>query len=140
MTTINAALEKAGFGAFADALRSSGFSEVLETGPYTIFAPQDEAFAKFSHASLDRLMLKDKPLLRAVIGYHFAAGKVLAARFAGKRIRAMTYAGQPLMIDGKARLRVNNANLVMPDILCGASVIHGIDGVLWPREQAAAAL
>jgi uncharacterized surface protein with fasciclin (FAS1) repeats len=79
-------------------------------------------------------------LLHAVAGYHFAAGKVLSSRFIGKRIRAVTYGGDSVLIDGKNGLRVGAANLVRPDILAGSSVIHGIDGVLWPREPAAAAV
>jgi uncharacterized surface protein with fasciclin (FAS1) repeats len=62
----------------------------------------------------------------------------MATRFAGKRIRAVMYSGGDCIIDGKDGLKVNGANLVTPDIISGACVIHGIDGVLWPREPAAA--
>jgi uncharacterized surface protein with fasciclin (FAS1) repeats len=106
-------------------------------GPFTVFAPTDAAFAKFSHEALDRLLNGDAERLRAVLGYHFVAGRVLASRFRGRRIRAVMYAGGDVIINGHAGLRVNNANLTQPDILSGACVMHGIDGVLWPRAAAA---
>jgi uncharacterized surface protein with fasciclin (FAS1) repeats len=86
---------------------------------------------------LNHLINGDAALLRAVVGYHFAAGRVLSKRFTGKRIRAVTYGGQALLIEDKNGLRINKAALTNPDIISGASVIHGIDGVLWPREAAA---
>lgn len=121
-------------------MTASGLSDVLSNGaPYTIFAPSDAAFAKFPRRVLERLFGDDLPLLREVVGYHFAAGKVSAARFTGKRIRAVTHGGQPLIIDGKNALRVNDARVTRPDLACGACFIHGIDGVLWPREAASGA-
>jgi uncharacterized surface protein with fasciclin (FAS1) repeats len=139
MKGIADAVAAAGFGAFAQALRASPYGEVLDGGgPFTLFAPTDAAFEKSSQASLERLLHGDDALLRVVVGYHFAAGKVLSARFAGKRIRAVMYAGGDCIIDRKAGLKVNGANLVKPDIIAGACVIHGVDAVLWPREPAAA--
>lgn len=141
MSSIEDAIEGGGFTEFADALRASPYGEVLDSGgAYTVFAPTNEAFEKFSTASMDALLHGDEALLRAVIGYHFASGKVMSASFNGRRIRAVMYAGGDLIIDGKDGLRVNRANLVKPDIIAGACVIHGIDAVLWPREPAAARL
>lgn len=142
MNTIEAAMGGAGLTSFPHVLRASGCADVLAGGgPFTIFvtifAPTDAAFEKFSRASLDHLLRGDAELLRAVAGYHFAAGKVLAARFAGKRIRALTHEGSHLIIDGKGRLRVNGAHVVKPDIIAGACVIHVIDQVLWPRKPGA---
>lgn len=134
---IEDALDVAGFTAFAGALRESPFGEVLDSGgAYTVFAPTDAAFGKFSQASIERLLHGDEALMRAVLGYHFAAGKVRAARFAGRRIRAAMYAGGDVIIDGNNGLRVNRANLTHPDIVAGNCLVHGIDGVLWPREPA----
>lgn len=130
--------DRAGFHTFASALRSSDHSKALEgPGPFTMFAPSDAAFDRFSAAALDRL-LKDRELLHVVLGYHFAAGKVAAARLAGKRIRAVMQAGGDVIIDGRSGLRVNTARLVKPDLGAANGVVHGIDAVLWPRERAAA--
>lgn len=140
MSSVEDDIEAAGFSAFAEALRASPYGQTLDGGgPFTIFAPSDEAFAKFSQTALDRLH-DDEALLRAVIGYHFAAGKVMAGRFAGKRIRAVMYAGGDCIIDGKNGLKVNGANLTRPDVVAGACVVHGVDAVLWPREPALAQL
>jgi uncharacterized surface protein with fasciclin (FAS1) repeats len=140
MSSIEDAVEAAGFGVFANALRESPYGEVLDSGgDYTVFAPTDAAFEKFSGAALDRLLHGEEKLLRTVLGYHFASGKVMSASFKGKRIRAVMYAGGDLIIDGKNGLKVNGANLVKPDVVAGGCVVHGIDGVLWPREPAAAA-
>lgn len=134
------AIESAGFSVFARMLRMSRFGELLQSGgPYTIFAPTDAAFLKFPPGAFKTLMEADEKLLRSVAGYHFAAGKVVSAQFVGKRIRAVTYGGQSLIIDGRRGLRVNTALMAQPDVLVGACVVHGIDGVLWPREPEAIA-
>lgn len=136
------AAEKAGYWRFASMLQTAGFAELLGgPGPFTMFAPNDAAFEKFSAASLDKLMAGDRDLLRLVTGYHFAAGKVMAARFAGKRIRAVMHAGGEVMIDGKlAVLRVNTARVIEPDVAAQNGIIHGIDTLLWPREPSLAAV
>ncbi|MES1200427.1 MAG: fasciclin domain-containing protein [Pseudomonadota bacterium] len=141
MSSVDRVLEDAGFSAFARLLRASSFDGQIESGgAFTIFAPTDQAFAKAPHTAIDHLVEGDPDELRAIAGYHFALGKVLSKRFTGKRIRAVTYGGQSLVIDGRSGLHVNAANLVRPDIVAGACIIHGIDDVLWPREAAAAAL
>ena len=141
MSTIERAMAEAGFETFSRLLGASPYGELLESGgPYTIFAPTDAAFERFPPGAVDRLASNDGALLSAVVGIHFAAGKVLSSRLVGRRIRAVTYAGEHLIIDGKVGLKVNGANFVKPDILIGACVIHGIDTVLWPREKAEAAL
>lgn len=140
MSSVEDALETAGYGAFANALRQSPYGEVLESGgPYTIFAPSDAAFEKFPSEALGRLLHGDEALLRAVLGYHFASGKVMSRQFKGRRIRARMYAGGDLIIDGAGALKVGNAGLVQADLVIGACVVHGIDGVLWPRAPVQAA-
>jgi len=140
MIMITNAIEAVGFSVFARMLRTSPFGELLQSGgPYTIFAPTDAAFSKFPPGAFRTLMEADEQLLRSVAGYHFAAGKVVSAGFVGKRIRAVTYGGQSLIIDGRDGLRVNTAIIAQPDVLVGACVVHGIDGVLWPREPEALA-
>jgi uncharacterized surface protein with fasciclin (FAS1) repeats len=135
MSGIEDAVEAAGFNTFADALRASPYGEVLDSGgPFTVFAPTDEAFSRLSRRALDRLLNSDEKLMRAVIGYHFAAGRVLCSRFKGKRIRAVMHAGGDVIIDGSKGMHVNKANLTEPDVMAGNCVIHGIDAVLWPRE------
>lgn len=129
--------DRAGFHIFASALRESSHSSNLEgAGPFTVFAPSDAAFQKFSKAALEKLLHGDRALLDMVLGYHIAAGRVASVRFAGKRIRAVMQAGGDVIIDGRSGLRVNSARLVKRDLGARNGVVHGIDGVLWPRESA----
>ena len=131
------AISEAGYLTFAAALQTSGYGEMLNgAGPFTVFAPNDAAFEKFVLAGHSRLLEGDRELMESVIGYHFAVGKVMSARFAGKRIRAAMHSGGDVIINGAARLRVNGAHIVEPDIQASNGVIHGIDAVLWPREAA----
>lgn len=138
--SIVAAADQAGYTVFAAALRSSDLMRVLgERGPFTMFAPCDAAFDKFSRAARDRLLEGDAAMLNAVLGYHFAAGKVTSAQFAGKYINAVTHQGENLSIDGRTKqMRVNKAALIDPDRLASNGIIHGIDGVLWPKVDARA--
>lgn len=108
-------------------------------GPFTVFAPTEAAFDTFSRAELERLQSGDKKRLRALLGYHFAPGKVLSVRFAGKRIRAVMHTGGDTIIDGRDGLHVNSAQLVEPDLVAANGIIHGIDAVLKPLEKAAKA-
>ena len=132
--------DRAGFHIFASALRSSTHIDKLEgAGPFTMFAPSDAAFEKFSRAALDKLLNEDRTLLDVVLGYHFAAGKVSIAQLSGKRIRAVMQAGGDVIIDGRAGMRVNAARLVKPDLISRNGVVHGIDALLWPRQASAEA-
>lgn len=132
--------DRAGFHVFASALRLSDYFDALEgAGPFTVFAPTDEAFAKFSKAALDKLLHDDRVHLHLVLGYHIAVGKVATARLMGKRIRGVMQAGGDVIIDGRSGLRVNGARLIKPDLIARNGVVHGIDALLAPRATAAAA-
>jgi uncharacterized surface protein with fasciclin (FAS1) repeats len=131
--------DRAGFYIFASALRESEHFQTLESaGPFTVFAPADAAFKQFSTLALDNL-LRDKERLRLVLGYHIAAGRVAAARFTDKRIRAVMQAGGDVIIDGRSGLRVNTARVIKPDLDAANGVVHGIDALLQPRETTIAA-
>lgn len=133
--------DRAGFHIFANALRGSNHFKTLEgEGPFTVFAPSDEAFQKFAPAALDGLLHDDVNLLAVVLGYHFASGKVAMERFVGKRIRAVMFAGGDVRIDGRQDLRVNAARMVKPNLNARNGVVHGIDGVLWPTQAVESAL
>ena len=113
-------------------------AELVETlkgdGPFTVFAPTDEAFAKVPKEKLDAL-LKDKQALAAVLKYHVVPGKVLAADVV-KLDSAKTAQGQAVKIatrDGK--VTVNGATVTKTDIVCKNGVIHVIDAVLLPPED-----
>lgn len=132
--------DRAGFYTFAAALRASDHFEKLEgPGPFTVFAPTDAAFtAAMSPVALDKFLRHDPERLHIVLGYHIAAGRVAAARFADRRMRAVMQAGGDVRIDGRTELRVNGVRVVKPDLNASNGVIHGIDALLWPPKPAVA--
>ncbi|HYD89742.1 MAG TPA: fasciclin domain-containing protein [Vitreimonas sp.] len=130
--------DRAGFYTFAAALRASDHFDKLEgAGAFTVFAPSDAAFNTMSAVALDNFLRRDRERLHIVLGYHIAAGRVAASRFADKRIRAVMQAGGDVIIDGRSGLRVNAARVIKPDLGAANGVVHGIDALLRPREAAA---
>ena len=100
-------------------------------GPYTVFAPTDEAFAKIPKADLDAL-LKDKPKLVAVLSYHVFAGNAGSADL--KQLKDLsTVQGGRIKIDASHGLKVDDATVVKADVPASNGVIHVIDKVLMPR-------
>ena len=106
--------------------------EVLKgDGPFTVFAPTDEAFAKLPKGTIEAL-LQDKEKLTAVLTYHVVPGKVMAADVAGLS-SAKTVQGQELKIDTSDGVKVDNAKVIKTDISASNGVIHVIDTVLMPK-------
>lgn len=127
------AVEAGSFKTLAKALTAAGLVETLQgKGPFTVFAPTDDAFAKLPEGTLDGL-LKDKEKLKAVLTYHVVAGKVLSGDVV-KLAEAKTVQGQAVKItvaDGK--VKVDQANVTKVDIACSNGVIHVIDAVILPK-------
>lgn len=99
-------------------------------GPFTVFAPTDEAFAKIPAADLDAL-LKDKAKLTAVLTYHVVAGTVMAADVKAGKVK--TVQGSELTVSTSMGVMVDNANVVKTDIVAVNGVIHVIDTVIIPK-------
>jgi uncharacterized surface protein with fasciclin (FAS1) repeats len=121
------------FKTLGTAIRAAGLVDMLSgKGPFTLFAPTDEAFAKVPQADLDAL-LKDKAELTQVLTYHVVSDIVKAPREGSPR-SATTVNGAELQITAKDRgFRVNNATVVKTEIVASNGVIHAIDTVLMPR-------
>lgn len=100
-------------------------------GPFTVFAPTDDAFAKLPAGAIEGL-LKDKKKLTAVLTYHVVAGKVMAADVV-KLKSAMTVQGQRITIDTTDGVKIDSAKVVKTDIECTNGVIHVIDSVIMPK-------
>lgn len=103
------------------------------TGPFTVFAPTDAAFAKLPAGTVDTLLLpENKAMLQSVLTYHVVAGKVMAADVV-KLTSANTVQGQPVTITVTGSMvKVNDANVVQTDVEASNGVIHVIDAVLLP--------
>jgi uncharacterized surface protein with fasciclin (FAS1) repeats len=129
---VDTAVAAGSFKTLAAALQAAGLVDTLKgKGPFTVFAPTDEAFAKIPKAALDAL-IADKAKLAKVLTYHVVAGKVMAADVM-KIKEAKTVEGQMLKIDTSSGVKVNNAKVVKADVEASNGVIHVIDTVLMPQ-------
>ena len=129
---VDTAIAAGNFKTLATALQAAGLVDTLKgEGPFTVFAPTDEAFAKIPRADLAAL-LEDKARLTRVLTYHVVAGKVMAADVA-KLSEAKTVEGQSVKIDTSSGVKVDGANVVKADILASNGVIHVIDAVILPH-------
>ena len=129
---VDTAVAAGSFKTLASALTAAGLIDTLKgKGPFTVFAPTDEAFAKLPAGTLEAL-LKDKAKLTAILTYHVVAGKVMAADVV-KLKEAKTVQGQMIKIDTSKGVKVDNANVVKTDIVCSNGVIHVIDSVILPK-------
>ncbi len=128
---VDTAVAAGSFKTLATALGAAGLVDTLKgKGPFTVFAPTDEAFAKIPKADLDAL-LKDKAKLTAVLTYHVVAGKVMAADVKAGKVK--TVQGSELTVATTGGVTVNNAKVVKTDIAADNGVIHVIDTVLMPK-------
>ena len=133
---IDTAVAAGSFKTLATALTEAGLIDTLKgAGPFTVFAPTDDAFAKIAKKDLDAL-LKDKKKLAAVLTYHVVAGKVMAADVVkmkdGSKVK--TVEGREFTLglkDGK--VTVDGANVTKTDIEASNGVIHVIDTVIMPK-------
>ena len=130
---VDTAVAAGNFKTLAKLLTDAGLVDTLKgAGPFTVFAPTDEAFAKVPKATLEALAA-DKAKLRAVLTYHVVPGKVLAADVV-KLSEAKTVQGQMIKISAAGgKVKVNDANVIKTDILCTNGVIHVIDAVILPN-------
>jgi uncharacterized surface protein with fasciclin (FAS1) repeats len=120
------------FNTLVAAVKAAGLVETLSgKGPFTVFAPNDAAFAKIPKATLDGL-LKDKAKLTAVLTYHVVSGKVMA-KDVMKMKSAKTLQGGSLTIDTSDGVKVDGAKVIQADIEVSNGVCHVIDTVLMPK-------
>jgi len=116
-----------------NALEEADLEDVLEgEGPYTVFAPTNEAFEKMSEKKLNKL-LGDKNELKKVLKYHIIQGKY-TSRDVSKMKTARTMSGDDIKIDTKKGVKVNKSKVIKPDIECSNGEIHLIDTPLIPKK------
>lgn len=132
---VDTAVAAGSFNTLAAALTAAGLVETLKgEGPFTVFAPTDEAFAKLPAGALDDLLKpENKEKLTAILTYHVVSGKVMAADVV-TMTEAPTVNGANLMIkaeDGK--VMVDTAHVTNTDIEASNGVIHVVDAVLMPK-------
>lgn len=132
---VDTAVAAGSFTTLVTAVKAAGLVHTLKgKGPFTVFAPNDAAFAKLPPGTVESL-LKDKAKLAAILKYHVVPGRVKAADVAGKSLQVKTVQGQAVSVDGSFGVRVNDAHVIQPDIEASNGVIHVIDTVLLPPSR-----
>ena len=128
---VDTAVSAGSFSTLVAAVKAAGLVDTLKgKGPFTVFAPTDDAFAKLPAGTVDSL-LKDVPKLKAILTYHVVSGKVMAADVS-KLTKATTVQGTDVKIDASSGVKVNNATVTTADVAADNGVIHIIDTVLLP--------
>ena len=128
---VDTAVSAGQFNTLAAALQKAGLVDTLKgKGPFTVFAPTDEAFAKVPKDQLDAL-LADKAKLTAVLTYHVVPGKVMAKDVKAGEVK--TVQGSNLTVSTAGGVKVDNANVIKTDIVADNGVIHVIDTVVLPN-------
>lgn len=128
---VDTAVGAGSFKTLVAAVTAAGLVDTLKgAGPFTVFAPTDEAFAKLPAGTVDAL-LKDIPKLKKILTYHVVSGKVMAADVV-KLTSAKTVEGSEVKIDAKNGVKINDSTVTTPDVAADNGVIHIIDTVLMP--------
>jgi len=131
-TIVQTAVDAGNFKTLVAAVTAAELVDTLNgAGPFTVFAPTDDAFAKLPTGTVEGL-LKDKDGLAKILTYHVVSGKVMAKDVATMK-SAKTVQGQDVAIDATNGVMVNNAKVIKADIECSNGVIHVIDTVLMPK-------
>jgi len=128
---VDTAVAAGNFKTLVTALKEAGLVDTLKgPGPFTVFAPTDEAFAKIPKADLDKL-LADKKKLKSVLTYHVVSGKVMSADIKPGKVK--TVQGERVTLSTKGGVMVDKAKVVAADVAADNGVIHAIDTVLMPK-------
>lgn len=123
------------FNTLVAAVKAAGLVETLKgPGPFTVFAPTDDAFAKLPKGTVEDLLKpENKAKLVGVLTYHVVPSKVMAADIAGKTMKAKSVQGSELSIDATKGVKIDGATVITPDVAASNGVIHTIDTVLMPK-------
>jgi uncharacterized surface protein with fasciclin (FAS1) repeats len=126
-------------GAFSILVRAAKASGLMETlagpGPYTLFAPTDDAFSKLPRATLESLFKPEgKAKLAEILTYHLVAGTILSRDVIGKRLEAQTLQGEAILIDATSGIKVEAGRVTRADMKADNGVVHVIDIVLTPKK------
>jgi len=139
-TIVDVASTTEGFSTLVAALSAAELVETLSgEGPFTVFAPTDDAFAALPAGVLDALLLpENKATLVKILTYHVVSGMVMAADVTDGDVG--TVEGQTIKLSTKDGVTVNGAKVVQADVMADNGVIHVIDAVILPPDIDAAAL
>ena len=128
---VDTAVKAGNFKTLVAAVQAAGLVDTLKgPGPFTVFAPTDEAFAKIPKATLDGL-LADEAALTKVLTYHLVPGKVMAKDVKAGKVK--TVQGQEITVSTSMGVMVDQSKVIATDVAASNGVIHAIDTVLMPK-------
>lgn len=134
---VDTAVKAGSFTTLVAAVKAAGLVETLKgAGPFTVFAPTDDAFAKLPKGTVEDLLKpENKSKLVSILTYHVVSGKVMSKDIAGKALKAKSVEGSEISIDATKDVMIDKAKVVKADIDASNGVIHVIDSVILPPAK-----
>jgi len=134
---VDTAVEAGSFKTLVAAVTAAGLGATLKgPGPFTVFAPNDAAFAKLPQGTIDTLLKpENKAKLVSILSYHVVSGKVMSKDIAGKTTTAKSVQGAEISIDATKDVMVDKAKVIKADIETSNGVIHVVDTVMMPPAE-----
>jgi uncharacterized surface protein with fasciclin (FAS1) repeats len=132
---VDTAVGAGSFNTLVAAVKAAGLVDTLKgEGPFTVFAPTDEAFAKLPAGTVESLLEpENKDRLIAILTYHVVPGKVMSGDLAGSSMNVKTVQGQSISVQAFGNVRINDATVTAADVEATNGVIHVIDSVILPK-------
>ncbi|MBG6174003.1 putative surface protein with fasciclin (FAS1) repeats [Labrenzia sp. EL_208] len=133
---VDTAVSAGSFNSLVAAVQAAGLVDTLKgEGPFTVFAPTDEAFAALPEGTVENLLKpENKDQLVAILTYHVVPGKVMSSDIAGKKAEVASVQGDKISVDATDGVKVDGAKVVTADIETSNGVIHVIDAVILPKS------
>lgn len=134
---VDTAVAAGSFKTLVAAVTAADLGATLKgAGPFTVFAPSDDAFAKLPAGTVDELIKpENKAKLVSILTYHVVPGKIMAADIAGKTMQVKTVNGAEIAVDATNGVSINGAKVTSADIDATNGVIHVIDSVIMPPAK-----
>ena len=132
---VDTAVAAGSFNTLVAAVKAAGLVDTLKgPGPFTVFAPNDAAFAKLPAGTVDDLLRpENRDKLVAILTYHVVPGKVMSGDIAGKTMEVKSVQGGMIDVDARNGVMVDDANVIGADVAASNGVIHVIDTVIMPK-------
>ena len=135
MDIVDTAIAAGDFTTLVAAVQAAGLVDTLRSdGPFTVFAPTDDAFAALPEGTVDALLLpENRDTLVAILTYHVVPSEIMSSDIAGQTATVATVQGSTLAVDATSGVMINEANVITADVDASNGVIHVIDAVLLPQ-------
>ncbi|KUJ85820.1 Nex18 symbiotically induced protein [Ruegeria marisrubri] len=132
---VDTAVSAGSFTTLVAAVQAAGLVDTLKgDGPFTVFAPTDEAFAALPEGTVETLLKpENKDQLVAILTYHVVPAKITSGEIAGKKAQVLTVQGDRLSVNARNGVKVDGAEVISADIMASNGVIHVVDKVLLPN-------